>query len=184
MPDSRPLSQTELRQVSLAAVFTALAVLLPQVFHLIGLGPVFMPLFLPIALAGLLLRWPYAVTVAVLSPFISFALVGMPPIVPPILPVVLIELLIIASLCSLLFGYLHVPWWLALGLAWIADRLFLFLLVWQIAPLLDINAAFIGWPLLLAGVPGIILQFAVVPAVLRIIRQKYPHYFPKGGIND
>ena len=64
------------------------AVVLPQLFHLMGavsglgtaLGETFLPMHLPIILAGLL-AGPYVGAIAgVLSPLISFALTGMPTV--------------------------------------------------------------------------------------------------------
>ena len=84
------------------------AVVLPQLFHLMGavsglgtaLGETFLPMHLPIILAGLL-AGPYVGAIAgVLSPLISFALTGMPT--AAMLPFMMIELFVYGLTSGLL----------------------------------------------------------------------------------
>lgn len=84
------------------------AVALPQIVHVIGaasgmgtaLGETFLPMHLPIILAGLL-AGPYAAGIAGLfSPLVSFALTGMPTSV--MLPFMMIELCVYGISAGLL----------------------------------------------------------------------------------
>jgi hypothetical protein len=62
----------ELKDVSFAAVFGAVALALPTLFHAVGLGSAFLPMFLPLAAAGFLLPFRVAAPLAVIVPAVSF----------------------------------------------------------------------------------------------------------------
>ncbi|MGL6174778.1 MAG: ECF transporter S component, partial [Cellulosilyticaceae bacterium] len=67
----------------LAALFTALGVLFPMVFHAFGMGgPIFLPMHIPVLLCGLICGWRYGGLVGLIVPFLSSILTGMPPIYP------------------------------------------------------------------------------------------------------
>lgn len=60
---------------AISIVLAALAVGLPQLAHILGgaqAGAVWMPMYLPVLLAGCLLGWHWGLLVGVLSPIISF----------------------------------------------------------------------------------------------------------------
>lgn len=60
---------------AIAVVLAALAVMLPQLTHILGgaqAGAIWMPMYLPVVLAGCLLGWHWGLLVGVLSPVISF----------------------------------------------------------------------------------------------------------------
>ena len=170
------MTNNELRQIPLTALFAATAVILPQFFHLVGLGPTFLPMFLPIMLGSFLLTWKFALVLAILPPLVSFAITGMPPLVPPILPVMLVELIIISLIISIFSIHLKKTYWLALPVAIISDRLILFLIVSWIAPMLGYNHPVFTIALVGSGIPGIIMQIIVIPLALKLIQQKYPQW--------
>jgi hypothetical protein len=172
------MPNNELRQIPLTALFAAAAVILPQFFHLLGLGPTFLPMFLPIMLGSFLLTWKFALVLAILPPLVSFTITGMPPIVPPILPIMLSELIVISLIISIISVHFKKPLWLGLSLAIIADRILLFLIVSWIAPLLGYSHPIFTLALVGSGIPGIIMQIIVIPLALKLIYQKYPHWRP------
>lgn len=178
------LPDHELRQIPITAFFTAMAVLLPQLFHVIGLGPAFLPMFLPVMMGSMLLSWKFALALAVIAPLVSWGFTGMPPLVPPVLPVILAELTAISLILSLLHVHLKRPVWLALLLAITADRLLLFALIYLVAPLFGLKGPFFSLSLVLVGIPGIVIQILVIPAALKLIDQKFPHYFEFGDSNE
>lgn len=58
-----------------AVILALLAVALPQITHIVGgaqAGSLWMPMYLPVLLAGCLLGWHWGLLVGVLSPIISF----------------------------------------------------------------------------------------------------------------
>ncbi len=70
-------------QLVLAAMFTALGVLLPIALHPLGpVGQVLLPMHIPVLLCGFLVGWKYGVLVGFLVPFLSSFTTGMPPIYP------------------------------------------------------------------------------------------------------
>ncbi len=167
------MSEQELKQIPLTAFLVVAGVLLPQFFHLFGLGAVFLPMFLPVMLGGLLLSLRFAVVLALITPIISWLFTGMPPLVPPILPVVIIELLVANTILSLAYVHRHWNLWVSLILAIVADRLLLFLLVSIIAPAFGWKHPFFSLALVSSGLPGIALQIIILPSTLHLIKERW-----------
>ena len=172
------MAYNELRQIPLTALFAATAVILPQFFHLIGLGPTFLPMFLPIMIGSFLLTWKFALVLSVLPPLVSFIITGMPPLVPPILPIMIIELIFIALVISIISVHLKKTFWIALPVAIIIDRLLLLLIVSWITPFLGYNHPVFTLALVGSGLPGIVMQIIVIPLALKMIYKKYPQWRP------
>ena len=67
----------------LAAMFTALGVLLPMALHSVpNAGMVFLPMHIPVLLCGFIIGWKYGALVGFIVPLISASITGMPPIWP------------------------------------------------------------------------------------------------------
>ncbi len=171
------MHEIDLRQIPLAALFLAVGVVLPQFFHLLGLGAAFLPMFLPVMTGAMLLRWKFAILPALFSPLISFMITGMPPLAPPVLPIIIVELVVVASLISLLRVHNKRDVWTALLIAIIVDRLLLFLLVWLILPLFGLEHPLFSLALVSTGIPGIVLQLITIPLVMKLIRDRFPHWY-------
>lgn len=160
-------------QVLAAIVAVAAAVILPQVFHLMGaasglgtaLGETFLPMHLPIILAGLL-AGPYVGAVAgALSPLISFALTGMPALA--MLPFMMIELCAYGLTAGLLRN-VNIPTIAKVLIAQIAGRG-----IRAVAILLAVYAfgssavpVAVIWNSIAAGIFGIALQWALIPLIV------------------
>lgn len=152
------------------------AVLLPQLFHLMGavsgvgtaLGETFLPMHLPIILAGLL-AGPYVGAAAgVLSPLISFLLTGMPG--AAMLPFMMIELCVYGLTAGLLRS-VNMPTIVKVVLTQLAGRGI------RAAAILIAVYAFnstavpvaVIWTSIVTGVFGLALQWALIPlAVYRV----------------
>ena len=173
------MEERELRQIPLAALFAALGIILPQFFHLLGLGSTFLPMFLPLMLVSMFLTWQYVIMIGLACPGISWLLTSMPPIVPPILPIMTIELIGTGLVISLLRYYTNLSVVVILVLAILTDRLILLGMIFFIAPILGINHPLFTIGFLAAGTPGIILQLLVIPYVVHLIEKKYPHWHPR-----
>ena len=170
------MDQNELRQIPLVALFAALAILFPPLFHLLGLGPAFLPMFIPVMVGSMFLSGRFVILLAVFSPTISWLITGMPPIAPPILPVMIVEMLAAGLAISILRRMTVLPVWFILLIAIITDRLVLFMLVFFVAPLFDITHPFFTIAVLVAGIPGIVLQLLTIPLTVYLIEKKYPHW--------
>ena len=164
-----------LRYLLLGAVFIALAVLLPLLFHVFSesAGRMFSPLQLPIIVAALYVPVKYAALTGFLAPIVSSLLSGMPPIFPMALLMALecatyaivLRLLVIngikllpAIILSMLCG--------RVVYAFIAGALFAKMLnAGGVIPILF--STFVhGWP-------AMVLQLVVVPACVRVVQPKH-----------
>ena len=151
------------------------AVALPQIIHVIGavsgmgtsLGEAFLPMHLPIILAGLLGGSYVAGIAGLLSPLLSFALTGMPT--STMLPFMMIELCAY-GICAGLLKDVKIPTIAKVLIAQIAGRavrgiavaIGFYALNTAIAP----TAIFTS---ILTGLFGILLQLVIIPlAVYRL----------------
>lgn len=170
-------------QTAAAAIAIVSAVVLPQLFHLMGsisgtgaaLGETFLPMHLPIIATGLF-AGPYAAAAAgIVSPLISFALTGMPA--ASMLPFMMIELCIYGFVSGALRN-VKMPVILKVVIAQVAGRAV------RAAAIL---IAFYGfestavpvsviWNSILTGIFGIVLQWAILPLAV--------YRFEKSNEND
>lgn len=151
-----------------AGSFGAAALLLPFLFHVLQLGHLFMPLYLPLMALGFYVRAAVAATTALLVPLLSALLTGMPPMYPPIAPIMAVEL-------SLMAGGIGIVRKLWPGLPALAVLVPILLagrglhvgLVYVASLAMDLPAGFLAGVSLLSGWPGLILMILVIPALLR-----------------
>jgi len=168
----------DIRHIPLAAMFTALGVLIPQLFHLLGLGATFLPMFLPILAGSMLLPWRLTVITALLAPIMSWLLTGMPPLSPPILPILLIELICTAAIASWLRRSLGLPVLISLLIALTIDRAILLGMIHVLTGLLGVQHPLIGPAVVAVGIPGIIMMLVVIPPATAFLEHQYPRFVP------
>lgn len=150
------------REVALAGAFAALGVVLPILFHMIGMGRTFLPMHLPVLVAGLLLGPRIAWTVGLVVPWLSSLLTGMPPMPMPVL--MSLELVVLAELASLLVAG-RVPVWAA-AIAAICGRCAVtWIFTTLLASYLGLPPRSVGWASIASGAPGIVLQVVLAPAM-------------------
>lgn len=165
------------RELALAALFCALGITVPMLFHVVGLGRTFLPMHLPVLLAAIVLRPPMAVLVGMLTPWASMLLTGMPPL--PIAVVMCVELSVLGGVVSgvRLTG---APVWLAV-VAGIAARIGVtWVITTALAGYLKLPPAAVGFASVLAGTPGIVLQLVVGPAAALALLRRQPQSAPPG----
>ena len=75
------------RERAYCGLFGAAALLLPVLFHVLHVGHVFMPMYLPLVALAFFVRPGAAAVTALLVPLLSGAVTGMPPFMPPVAPV-------------------------------------------------------------------------------------------------
>jgi hypothetical protein len=155
------------RFISLTGLLLAAAVLFPVVFHQFGIaGRVFLPMHIPVFLAGLVLGPWAGLLVGALSPGLSALLTGMPTAAyaVPMTP----ELAAYGAVSGLLYTGKRHSLWLALIGAMVAGRLVWCLMAVVIAPLLGFGGR--ALPVVLAalavGWPGVVLQLLFVPPLV------------------
>jgi hypothetical protein len=156
------------RELAYCGLFGAAALLLPVVFHLVHLGHVFMPMYLPlVALAFFVGPLPAAVT-ALATPLLSGAVTGMPPFFPPVALFMALEL---AAMCAVIAA-VRARWpkvneWAVLVPVLLAGRVAYVGMVYAFSSVIELPARFMAGLSFLSGWPGVVLMIAVVPVVAR-----------------
>lgn len=164
--------KVELRDVSLASVFGAAALALPVLFHALGLGAAFLPMFLPLSAAGFLLPFRVSAPLAVIVPAVSFALTGMPPMtVPPTGPIMMLELLFLMTANRILHHRLKLNVFAAAVIATAAERAFYLGLICLAASVLRLPRVTFSLGGLVKSLPGTVLLLTAVPAVVLALRK-------------
>lgn len=145
----------------------ALGVLLPQMFHIFGqnAGMMFLPIQIPVIMAGVLLGPSYGGAVGLVVPILSCLLTGMPPV--PKVYFMIFELGTYGFVSGLLARKYNI--YISLCGAMIAGRIVygLTLIIGVFA--LQMNApfmntiAFVGG--ITTGIPGILIQLIVIPVL-------------------
>ena len=168
---TKAISMTDIRRKALlTALMVSVAVILPQICHLLGgqlglgsqLGEMLLPMHLPVMLAGLL--WgPYVgLTCGLLSPIASFALTAMPGVA--LLPFMTVELAVYGLSAGLL-RQTNLPTILQVVLTQAAGRLaraaVLAVAVYGFG--FDRLPISILWTSVAVGVVGIAIQWVVLP---------------------
>ncbi|MBN1610932.1 MAG: hypothetical protein JW940_30150 [Polyangiaceae bacterium] len=149
-------------------VFGAAALLLPVLFHLVHLGRVFMPMYLPlVTLAFFVKPLPAAVTAAA-TPILSGAVTGMPPFYPPVAVMMAVELSFMAAVVSATVQVCpRINEWGLLLAVLLLGRCLYVALVYGTSLLLTLPAAFMAGVSFVSGWPGIVLMMVVVPPLVR-----------------
>lgn len=153
------------QQITITALFIALCVIVPFVFHLAGLGMIFLPMFLPILLAGFIIRFPLAMLVGLLGPIVSTVLTGMPPLFPTAVSM-MVEGMAAAGVASFMFQARKMPLWLVLPVAVVAERITRVVMIFSILPLFGLPAREWSIAEITLTLPGVVLQLFLVPMVL------------------
>jgi riboflavin transporter FmnP len=161
--------------ISFTALFLALGILLPLGFHALEIGGrVFLPMHIPVLLAGFL-AGPYSgFLVGLLAPSLSYLMTGMPPSYA--VPLMSLELPIYGLVAGLAYYRLHLNMYVSLLIALILGRIMfgLGLLLLGLFIELPYSAAFFfsaAGPIV-SGLPGIIVQIILIPILVASVRRK------------
>lgn len=161
-----------LRAIVISAAMGALALVLPPVFHALGLGSKFLPILLPLLLNGFLVPFRWAVMTGAAVPLISALSTGMPPLYPPVAFILAVEGALLGGVASALYRRGKGGLWPALLSAVAAGRLATYLLTWAAAEALALPAGISAVATIVQGLPGVALQLAVVPLAVRGLRRR------------
>lgn len=160
------------RDVLLGGIFLALALAIPVLFHVVGLGSSFLPMFFPLIIAGYLVCLPVALVVGVSAPLVSALLTGMPPLFPPIAFIMMIEGLSLTGIPAVLYQKKKKGVLLTLIITLVADRLILLGAVVLTAKWLNLPPGVLGLASLVKGVPGIILILIIIPPLVKKLKER------------
>ena len=168
-------------KITLCALFCSYGVLLPQIFHIFSsvAGGVFLPMHLPVLIAGLCLGPGSGAVVGLVSPIVSCAVTGMPS--PLLLPFMTIELVSYGFFSGLFSKKLPIKnktgkLYAALLLSQLFGRTVRAAAILFSVYVLSSNTMPIAsiWTAVITGIPGIIIQWIFVPilsvAILKFLR--------------
>lgn len=163
--------EVKIRQILIAAMVAACGVMVPILFHLLGLGSIFLPMFIPLATGSFFLSPHFAFFTGAVVPLASSFLTGMPPIYPPIAIIMSAELAVFCLLISLLLHHTRMHSLLIICIAIFVDRLFLLCLVALIMPAFHISAKLFSAYDILKSLPGVLLLIVITPATVEGIHK-------------
>ena len=156
----------------------ALAVLLPQLVHLVAGasgGVQWLPMYLPVLLGGCLLGWKWGLGVGVLSPLVSFAITSLTGNAMPAasrLPYMMAELAVFAAVSGLFSKKIAENGWMAFPavlLAQVSGRAVFLALAAIFQGVSALSAAAV-WSQTQAGLLGMVLQAVLVPFIAMGLR--------------
>ncbi|MEG1393080.1 MAG: methyltransferase domain-containing protein [Christensenellaceae bacterium] len=159
------------RHLLISALLIAVGLILPMFFHGASAGAVFLPMQIPILIAGFLLPLPWTIGVAVLTPILSFLITGMPPLYP-VLPLMIFELITYGAAVCMLSRKLRLNIYFSLLLAMGMGRAVLFAMSSIMSALFasfDSIAYFIG--AITIGLPGMLIQIVFIPPIVYAIKK-------------
>jgi hypothetical protein len=163
-----------------AGAFGAAALLLPFLFHVLQLGHIFMPMYIPLVALAFYVSPAVAATTAFLVPLLSSVLTGMPPLYPPIAPIMALELAFMAGAIALSRRRLTTaPAPGILFAVLIAGKMLHVGLVYAASLAMHLPAGFLAGVSVLTGWPGVLLMIVVIPILLRA--RPPQHVQPEAG---
>ena len=170
------MTSIQVRKLTYAALFLALAMVLPFLTGQIPeIGKSLCPMHIPALLCGFLCGWPWGLAVGFIAPLLRSVVFGMPAMFPGAVAMAF-ELAVYGGMAGLLYRLLpSKPWgiYAALILSMIAGRI-----VWGIVRLIlaGLSGTQFTWALFLAGaittaIPGIILQLVLIPVLVMALER-------------
>lgn len=150
------------------------AVGLPQLVHLIGGAPggvQWLPMYLPVLIAGCILGTYWGLGVGIMSPVVSFLLtaaIGDPMPALARLPFMIAELAVFAAVSGLFTKKIGENMWMAFPavlIAAVSGRAFFILLVALFQSVSSLSVAVV-WGQIQTGLLGLILQAVIVPFII------------------
>ncbi len=169
------MNKSTTRDLILSAFFVALGVAIPQFFHMVDAGKIFLPMHIPILLCAFFVDWKYALAVGAVTPILSSFLTGMPPLFP-VLCYMLPELMTYGLVTCLLRK--RFPMFVSLLGGMVAGRLVSGLAVWVLTTFFMVklpNPFVFLWGALAAGIPGIIIQLILIPVIVFSVSKVKSH---------
>ena len=156
------------RELAYCGVLGAAALTLPFLFHVLHLGHIFMPMYLPLVTLAFFVRPGPAALTGFLAPLLSGAVTGMPPFYPPVAILMAVELAVMAGVIA----WVTTRWpqanaWVLLLTVLTSGRILYVVGVYAVALVLDLPAGFLAGASLLSGWPGVVLMLVVVPPIAR-----------------
>ena len=165
--------KNNIRFIIIAGLFVAVGLIFPYfTSHAFGVpGTVLLPMHIPVLLCGLLCGPLLGTLCGFITPVLSSILTGMPPIYP-MLPIMIVQLCAMGLVSGLMYKKLKLNLYMSIVLSMIAG--------WSVYGLMFAALLFAGSgelralsvrAALVAGVPGLIIQLTIIPAVTAALKR-------------
>ncbi len=167
---------TSAQKITLTGLFIALGLLTPMAFHFVGgpgAGALFLPMHIPVFLAGLLAGPVVGFTAGIITPGLSSLLTGMPPPIP-VAVMMTFELGVFGVLSGFMYFRQRASLWLSLLIAMFGGRLIYGVLAYVALPLIGFDSVPLWAPLtvgLIRSWPGILIQLILIPPIVYAAQQ-------------
>ncbi|OPL07686.1 MAG: hypothetical protein AVO33_03920 [delta proteobacterium ML8_F1] len=159
------------KDVILAGVLLAFAVIVPYIFHTSGIsGAVFLPMHIPVLIGGFFLSPLTAGLLGALSPVINSLISGM-PVMYPIGVIMVVELAVYGISVSLLSKRAGI--YIALVNAMVLGRLAAALTVYGLQSFFGLKLNYLVYiqGAVVSGIPGIAIQILLIPILVKVLRK-------------
>lgn len=156
----------ENKDLAFAGLFGAAALVLPFLFHLIPMGKIFLPMYLPLVALAFFAKPQITAITAFVVPILSAILTGMPPFYPPVAFAMAFELTIMTFIISWIWQRWKQSVLVVLIPVLFFGRLLQLGLGFIIGLFLDLPPEFLSVVSVLAGLPGIVLICVTIPALV------------------
>lgn len=152
-----------------------MAVLLPIGFHAFGMaGRIFLPMHVPVLLAGFLVGAESGLLVGLLAPVLSHLLTGMPPTYA--VPLMSLELPLYGLVAGLTFFKMKLNIYVSLISAMVVGRLAFALGLFVLGMFMDLPYGvamfFSAAGPIVTGLPGLVAQIVIVPIIVAAVKRK------------
>ena len=168
------MSSLQVRKLTYAALFLALAMVLPFVTGQIPeIGSMLCPMHIPALLCGFMCGWPWGLAVGFIAPLLRSVIFGMPAMFPGAVAMAF-ELAVYGGTAGLLYRMLPRKKWIiyiVLIVSMIAGRV-----VWGIVRMIlaGLSGGSFTWALFIASavtnaIPGIIMHLVLIPLLVIVM---------------
>ncbi len=170
--DSNSKNGVDVKNLTLAAMFLALGLVLPLLTGQIReIGNMLLPMHIPVMFCGLICGWQYGIVIGFIVPLLRSVIFGMPVFFPTAVAMAF-ELATYGFVTGFVYEHIGkknvVSVYIALITAMICGRV-----IWGIVDmiLLGITGSSLTWAVfissaLLNAIPGIILQLVLIPIIM------------------
>jgi len=168
------MNRVTVKTLTSTSLFVSLGVLVPVAFHALGLGKVFLPMHIPVLLAGMLMGPATGLFTGALSPLLSAFLTGMPTFAPPVAQMMVCELSIYGLVSGILATRTRLQAPVCLIASMLAGRVLYGLMAGLLLPVFGLAGIPMLYPLtagLASSLPGIALQLVTVPALVTLVKR-------------
>lgn len=166
-------------RLTVGAMLAALSIVLPQIFHLTGIpqvGAVFLPMHIPVLLAGFILGPVYGTVIGAAAPAVSFLITNMPTAEK--LPFMVAELAVYGLASGLVYHNFRLKTvrlgtLITLVTAMVCGRAVNALALWIAAGYFGVSCggAMAAVTATVTGVYGILLQIVTVPPIVYALKR-------------